>query len=38
MGDQVSVDQVDNADVHVRDLEEVGGLGFLSPPAITSGT
>ena len=32
VGDQVSVDPVDNADVHVRDLEEGGALGFLAPP------
>ena len=32
MGDQVSVTQVDNADVQVRGLGEGGALGFLAPP------
>ena len=32
MGGQVSVESVDMAVVHVRDLDEGGALGFLAPP------
>ena len=32
MGGQVSVESVDLAVVHVRDLDEGGALGFLAPP------
>ena len=32
MGGQVSIESVDMAVVHVRDLDEGGALGFLAPP------